>query len=106
MSLENPLNDKEFHELDRFLLSEQCPDDAMTMDTLHGFLTAIVIGPEDIPMAEWLPLVWGNDPGQTPRSSPARRKTRIINLIPAFHDGIRDHVRGGTQGIRAAVLRA
>ncbi len=84
MSLENPLNDKEFHELDRFLLSEQCPDDAMTMDTLHGFLTAIVIGPEDIPMAEWLPLVWGNDPGQTPRFKSRTQEERIINLILRF----------------------
>ena len=40
MQLDQPLSDKEFNELDQFLLSERSPDDAMTMDTLHGFLTA------------------------------------------------------------------
>ncbi|MET0981463.1 MAG: UPF0149 family protein, partial [Telluria sp.] len=45
MQLEQPLTEKEFDELDQFLLSERSPDDAMTMDTLHGYLTAIAIGP-------------------------------------------------------------
>lgn len=84
MSLENPLSDKEFNELDRFLLSEQCPDDAMTMDTLHGFLTAIVMGPEDIPMTEWLPLVWGNNPSQAPRFKSRQQEERIIQFILRF----------------------
>ena len=48
MHLEQPLSEKEFDELDQFLLSDRCSDDAMTMDTLHGYLTAIAIGPESI----------------------------------------------------------
>ena len=43
------MSDKEFDELDRFLMSEQCSDEAMTMDALHGYLTAIAIGPEPVP---------------------------------------------------------
>lgn len=84
MSLEKPLNDKEFNELDRFLLSEQCPEDAMTMDTLHGYLTAIVIGPEDIPIMEWLPHVWGSDISQAPRFKSQQQEERIISLILRF----------------------
>ena len=30
------MSDKEFDELDRFLMSERCSDEAMTMDALHG----------------------------------------------------------------------
>ena len=84
MSLEKPLNDKEFNELDRFLLSEQCPEDAMTMDTLHGYLTAVVIGPEEIQMAEWLPHVWGSDPKEAPRFKSRAQEDRIVNLILRF----------------------
>ena len=40
MHLDQPLSDKEFDELDHFLLSDRCPEDGMTMDTLHGYLTA------------------------------------------------------------------
>ena len=54
------LSEQEFDELDRFLMSDQCSDDAMTMDALHGFLTAIAIAPEKIPAAEWS----GADGGQ------------------------------------------
>ena len=54
MQLDQPLSEKEFDDLDNFLLSDRCSDDAMTMDTLHGYLTAIAIGPETIMPAEWL----------------------------------------------------
>ena len=40
MQLDQPLSEKEFDELDSFLLSERSPEDAMTMDMLHGYLTA------------------------------------------------------------------
>lgn len=82
MSLETPLNDKEFNELDRFLLSEQCPDDAMTMDTLHGLLTAVAIVPFEIAMTEWLPLVWGEARTVTFKSK--QQEDRIIHLILRF----------------------
>ena len=32
--------------LDEFLMSDQMPDDCMQTCDLHGFLTAIAIGPE------------------------------------------------------------
>ncbi len=57
MHLDEPLSDKEFNELDKFLMSDSVGDDGMTMDALHGYLTAIALGPEMIPMAEWLPTV-------------------------------------------------
>ncbi|HZS81075.1 MAG TPA: UPF0149 family protein [Herbaspirillum sp.] len=79
MQLDQAFSDEEFDELDDFLLSDRCAEDAMTMDTLHGFLTALVIGPQEIPMAEWLPRVWGSM--DEPRFGSPREAERIIGLI-------------------------
>jgi uncharacterized protein len=86
--LDQPLSDKEFDELDQFLLSERCPDDAMTMDSLHGYLTAIAIGPEDIMLDEWLPHVWGSDTSIGPSFKHAKESERIIGLIGRFMNEI------------------
>jgi uncharacterized protein len=98
MQLDEPLSDKEFNELDQFLLSDLCPEDAMTMDVLHGYLTAIAIGPKEITLAEWLPNVWGGDDdgdddgngnahGQ-PRFKNDKHSQRIIGLIVRFMNEI------------------
>lgn len=84
MQLDDPLSDKEFEELDRFLLSDRCADDGMTMDALHGYLTALVIGPEEIPMAQWLPRVWGSFAEQGPRFKTEKESKRIVGLIGRF----------------------
>ena len=88
MHLDQPLSDKEFNELDKFLLSERCADDAMTMDSLHGYLTALVIGPEDVPLAEWLPLVWGPAESQTPTFKSDKEFQHIVGLISRFRNEI------------------
>ena len=75
------LSEQEFDELDRFLMSDQCSDDAMTMDALHGFLTAIAIGPEKIPFSEWLSAVWGPDPEGIPVFDSSRAEQRITHLM-------------------------
>jgi uncharacterized protein len=84
MHLDQPLSDKEFDELDRFLLSERSPQDAMTMDHLHGYLTAIAIGPDAIAPSEWLPRVWGEDGQAMPTWKNAKEEERIVNLIMRF----------------------
>ncbi len=82
MQLDQPLSDKEFDELDKFLMSERSPDETMTMDALHGYLSAIAIGPQPIPPIEWLPHVWGND--ELPKFKNAKEETRILHLITRF----------------------
>jgi uncharacterized protein len=81
MQLDQPLSDEEFDELDDFLLSDRCAEDAMTMDTLHGFLTALVIGPQEVLMAEWLPRVWGSESKDLPRFKSPKEAERISALI-------------------------
>ena len=84
MQLDNPLSDQEFDELDQFLLSGRCAEDSMTMDILHGYLTALVIGPEEVPLAEWLPHVWGPAAADAPQFTSERESRRIIGLIQRF----------------------
>ena len=84
MQLDQPLSEKEFNELDQFLLSDRTPDDTMTMDTLHGYMTAIAIGPETIMPAEWLLKIWGDDPASAPKWKNSKEQERIINLIMRF----------------------
>ena len=84
MQLDQPLSEKEFNELDQFLLSESSPEDAMTMDTLHGYLTAIAIGPEPIMPAEWMPKIWGEDAKSAPKFKNNKQAEQITNLISRF----------------------
>lgn len=88
MHLDQPLSDKEFNELDKFLLSDRCADDSMTMDSLHGYLTALVIGPEDVPLAEWLPMVWGPTKKEAPTFKSDKEFDRIVGLIARFRNEI------------------
>ncbi len=80
MSEEQLMSEKEFDELDHFLMSEQCSDETMAMDALHGYLTAIAIGPELLPTDEWLPRVWGPEPDDEPEFHNAAQAARIRHL--------------------------
>lgn len=88
MHLDQPLSDKEFDELDRFLLSDRCGDEAMTMDSLHGYLTALAIGPEAVPLAEWLPRVWGDSPEDAPQFKSDKEFDHIVGLMARFANEI------------------
>lgn len=81
MAADPLLTEKEFDELDRFLMSERCSDETMAMDALHGYLTAIAIGPEPVPFDEWLPRVWGPDPEDAPDFKDERQAERIRELL-------------------------
>src|SRR3954469_20571436 len=48
--------------LDRYLLSDEAPDNGMALSDLDGFLTGILVGPELIMPSEWLPHIWGGEP--------------------------------------------
>ncbi len=81
MTTDALLTDKEFEELDRFLMSDRCGEDSMTLDALHGLLTAIAIYPQPIAIEEWLPLVWGPDPEDAPVFASAKESGRISELM-------------------------
>lgn len=86
--LNNPLSEAEFVELDRFLASKATGDTTMMVDTLDGFLTAVVLGPADISMAQWLPRVWGSDGKSSPSFKNKEQADRILSLIVRQMNGI------------------
>lgn len=57
---------------------------------LHGFLTALAIGPTPVPPSEWLPRVWGEEQ-EEPSFESLDEANRILGLLLRFHNQI---VRG------------
>ncbi len=48
----------------------------MTMDTLHGYLTALAVGPEKVLLGEWLPKVWVPSLQDAPKFKSDTRNTK------------------------------
>lgn len=88
--LQVPLSGKELDELEAFLVSEATPQDCMDLETLDGFLTAIVSGPETILPSEWMPWVWSveGDPEQGPEFVDEAQARRILDLMIRHMNGI------------------
>ncbi len=86
--LTTPLSDEELEELDQFLLSEAVSDEAMLLDTLDGYLTAIVIGPATILPSQWLPDIWGAGEDDAPEYESMEQAQRILELVMRHMNGI------------------
>ncbi len=78
MDLNTPLTDNELQELDGFLASDDVPDDCMDIAMLHGFLTAIAIGPAIVRPSEWIPVIWGKG---EPEFESLEDANRILQLV-------------------------
>jgi len=54
-----PLSDEELDDLGEFLMSDATNDEAMDISMLDGFLTALSVGPNNLPPSRWMPVIWG-----------------------------------------------
>jgi len=86
--LTTPLSDEELEELDRFLMSDAVSDEAMVLDSLDGYLTAIVIGPATILPSQWLPGIWGEGEDDAPEYESVEQAQRILELVMRHMNGI------------------
>ena len=59
-----PLSDKEFDELDQFLLDLEHDDSIFCLSELDGLFTAVVSGPEMIAPSQWIEVIWGDPEGE------------------------------------------
>jgi uncharacterized protein len=84
---ENPLSSAEMDELGDFLESARLPQNAMTLAALDGFLTAIVVGPAEVPPTEWFPLIWGT-PGDQPIFRSPDEENRMRDLVMRFYNSV------------------
>jgi uncharacterized protein len=86
MAIDQPLSAAERDELAEFLESDLAPDEALNICMLHGYLTAIAIGPVTLMPSQWLPGIWG-EAGE-PAFSTLERAQHILNLIIRFYNEI------------------
>ena len=80
--LKEPLD---FYDLDAFLSSDRSPENCMQLADLDGFLTAVAVSPEPIPMEEWWPMIWG---GEDPQFRNAKEAKQITGSIRTRYDEI------------------
>lgn len=82
------LSETELAELDRFLASDATPDQAMMVDAIDGYLTALALGPAEVPTERWMPGIWGAGGAVGPRFQDAEQERHIIGLILRHRSGI------------------
>lgn len=80
-----PLDDFEYDELESFLLSLEHDEAVLNISEFDGFITAIVSGPETVPPAEWLPVIWGGETHAPALESPDDFE-RLANLMVRHHN--------------------
>jgi len=88
MQMMAPLLDEEQDELSDFLMSDATSDETMMLDTLDGFMTAIVSGPVMLKPSEWLPRVWGLSVRDEPEFETIAQAERITELMMRHLNGI------------------
>ena len=87
------LSAKEREELNNFLLSEITSDETMMLDTLDGYLTALVIGPVSLKPSQWLPTVWGPKVSDEPAFETMEQAQHVLDLILRHMNGIVESLR-------------
>jgi len=85
-----PLSEQELTELDAFLLSEACDEEALTIDEAHGFLTALVVGPVPLAAEEWLVEVW-----REPAFADEEEARRMTDLMLRLYNEIAVTIASG-----------
>ena len=76
----------EVEELETFLYSERSPEFCMDISTLDGFLAAIALNPDVIPIDDWSPWVWDMHEGieELDFGTPDELQ-RIMNLLEDYY---------------------
>jgi len=87
------LSPKEREELDSFLLSNFTSEETMMLDTLDGYLTAIVVGPVSLKPSQWLPGVWGPRVSDEPAFETMEQAQHVLDLILRHMNGIVESLR-------------
>ena len=81
--LDTPLNETELAELDEFLLSDACDEDALSIDEAHGYLTALAVTPEPPADDEWQTGIWGQ-----PTFADEGEKQRMTSLLQRLYNDL------------------
>lgn len=85
-----PITDDDIKRLDDFLLSDDSGEEAMMIDELHGFLTAVVSGPDMVMPSEFLAEVWDQ-----PEFATMAQAQEISMLILRLYNDVSQSLRAG-----------
>lgn len=83
------LSEDEFAELDAFLLSQE-EADGLSVDEIHGYITAMVTGPDSGAQGNWLPQVWGE-----PVFADDSERDYMTDIMQRMHEEISDLLQQG-----------
>jgi len=83
-----PLTEEEMEELDAFLTSKLVAEETMMINTLDGYMTALVIGPAAVALSGWLPGVWGPRAEDAPEFESNKQASRVLTLMLRHMNGI------------------
>lgn len=78
-----PLSDNELNALDD-LLQALPSNEAMNIECMDGYLTALLVGPVDLsqlPSSTWLPAVWGGDGEDLAPFKSNKQRKRVTLLV-------------------------
>lgn len=76
------LDDGQIERLGNLLDQRAVPFKGFNLEALDGYLSALVLGPEEVPMAEWQPAVWGTPP----RWAGEEERLQVEALLQGHHN--------------------
>lgn len=85
------MTEQDLDRLEELLTADAFKDEAMTLDTLQGFLCAMACGPETVAQSEWLAEALGESPSY---ESPAQAEETTALLLK-FYDSIASALANG-----------
>lgn len=75
---DRPLDEREVEELDELLGQLPKPYDPLDVVALDGFLLGVLLQPETVPEAEWMPYVWHSDGAVVPDNEVSQRIEALV----------------------------
>jgi uncharacterized protein len=90
------LEDARIDRLAELLERRAVPFKGFNLEALDGFLSALVLGPEPVPEAEWQPLVWG---GKPPRWEDEDEAAEVQALLAEHWQLAAQRVRHGQDAV-------
>ncbi|MFZ4802364.1 MAG: UPF0149 family protein [Chlorobium sp.] len=84
-----PLSFNELSTLERFLVSEQTPPDALSsLEMLDGYMTAAAVGPQVFSVDDWYSSIWDQEKNLEPEFLSPREAETIGELIVRHNNSI------------------
>src|SRR6478672_8441141 len=81
--------------LSEFLASADVPDTAMPLEAVDGFFTALVVGPESVLPAEYMPIIWDTAERTAPDFADAAQCDTVNDLLSRHWSAIARSIEAG-----------